>query len=340
MKVLFLSENPATQIGGIENHIRHIGKILEEGMHSVNYFSAKELATRTVVNKQIVSMKVIKKNIVSIMPDVIHVHGFSSFFVYQCLSVIKRILPNAKLIYTPHYHPFQYHNHPLFATAFFHIFLKRSFKHIDTLVVLTQNEKDFFGKYFDESKIKIIPNGITSRFALDIKERSNENSILFVGREDHNKRLDFLESQRAYFEYSQIKCHIVTNEKKVSNEIFTYYTDLSSTQLRKLYKKCTLLVVPSKYEAFSLVALEAMSYGMPVLISDRVQIKSYFSANSAFNKVFKYDDTADFIVKLESILNISNETYQQLSKKNIEFTQSFDWGIIAKKLLVIYQEES
>ncbi len=263
-------------------------------------------------------------------------HGFSSFFVYQCLSAVKKILPNAKLIYTPHYHPFRYHTHPLLASVFFHVFLKRSFKYIDTLVVLTESEKDFFVQYFDENKIKMIPNGITRSLTLRAKEKPDENSILFIGRDDHNKRLDFIESQRTYFECHHIKCHIVTNEEKVSNDIFIYYKDLSSTQLKKLYEKCTLLVVPSKYEAFSLVALEAMSYGTPILISDHVQMKSYLSDNDEFNKIFKYDDNKDFQNKLTSILQIDPKSYKELANKNIQFSKSFEWNKIVEELLVLY----
>ena len=336
MTILFLSENPHTQIGGIENHITHIGKVLEERGGSVAYLSAKELASRTVMNKQVVPMKVIEKNIVSIAPDVIHVHGFSSFFVYQCLSVIKKILPNATLVYTPHYHPFEYHNHSLLAAAFFHLLLKRSFRNIDILIVLTDNEKDFFAQYTDVEKIHIVPNGIDVERHRMAKEKPSEDTLLFVGRNDHNKRLDFIEAQREYFKRKDMRCHIVTNEKKVSDETFTYYLDLAAPQLGRLYEQCTLLAVPSKYEAFSIVALEAISYGMPVLVSDHVQIKSYFEENDTFNHVFDYDDKEDFQRKLDAMLAIDPEEYKVLSQKNIQFSKRFDWGKVVDRLSPLY----
>ncbi len=337
MKVLFLSENPHTHIGGIENHITYIGKILEEKKgYSVAYLSAKELASRTIIDKQMVPMKKIKKNIISIAPDVIHVHGFSSFFVYQCLSVVKKTVPNVKLVYTPHYHPFQYHNRPLLAAAFFHVFLKRSLKNIDILIALTEAEKDFFAQYVEEHKIHIVPNGIDSNHHMTEKEKPSSPSLLFIGRDDHNKRLDFIEMQREFFKEKGIKCHIVTDKEKNFDEVFVYYKNLSDSQLQALYEKCTLLSVPSKYEAFSIVALEAMSYGMPILISDRVQIKSYIVDGGECNQVFRYDDSRDFQNKLGKILKKDKVSYKHCSQNNILFAQKFSWQEIAKKVETLY----
>ncbi len=337
MKILFLSETPHAQIGGIENHITHIGKSLQERGHSAAYFSAKALASRTVMNKQVVPTKTIKKHLKSVASDVIHVHGFSSFFVYQCLSIVKKTVPNAKVVYTPHYHPFQYHNHPLLAAAFFHLFLKRSLKNVDVLIALTETEKDFFAQYVDKDKIHIVPNGIQVNNHITEKEKPLKDTLLFVGRDDHNKRLDFIEMQRAYFREKGIRCHIVTDTEKDDDEVFTYHKNISDLQLQALYEKCTLLSVPSKYEAFSIVALEAMSYGMPILISDRVQIKSYIADTGECNQVFRYDDSRDFQDKLEKILKKDAISYKHCSQKNILFAQKFSWQEIAKKVETLYR---
>ena len=336
MKILFISENPHTQIGGIENHITHIGKSLQARGHSVAYLSAKALASRTVMNKQVVPTKTIKKHLNSVASDVIHVHGFSSFFVYQCLSIAKKTVPNAKLVYTPHYHPFQYHNHPFLAAAFFHAFLKKSLKNVDSLIALTDTEKSFFAQYVDAHKIHIVPNGIQINNHMLEKAKPLKDTLLFVGRDDHNKRLDFIEMQREFFKEKGIRCHIVTDKEKDDDEVFIYHKNISDLQLQALYEKCTLLSVPSKYEAFSIVALEAMSYGTPILISDRVQIKSYIVDGSECNQVFRYDDSRDFQNKLGKILKKDKVSYKHCSQNNILFAQKFSWQEIAKKVETLY----
>jgi len=338
MIILFISEHSHTEIGGIANHIYNVGKTLEKQGIKIVYLNAQELSDISIFNKKIVFKRTLRKYFESILPDVVHIHGFSSFFVNVCLSVSKKILPNAKLVYTPHYHPFSYHTHPLLATLFFHAFLKKSLENIDALIALTQTEQAFFEQYINVDKIQIIPNGINIPLSVKVKKKPKKNNLLFIGRDDHNKRLDFLLNQKDIFRERAIHCNIVTDQKKLSDEVFSYYSNLSESQLEDLYRNCAVLVIPSKYEAFSIVALEAMAWGTPILISDRVQIKSYLLDKGKFNKIFRYDDASDFIEKLESILNLSAEAYQQLAKKNIEFTKSFDWGLVVKKLLLIYKE--
>lgn len=336
MKILFISEHSHHSIGGIANHITNIGKILEIQGHEIIYVNAENLHGKQLFRKKLIAPAVIKAKLKSVSPDVIHVHGFSSFFINLCLSVAKKTLPNSKLVYTPHYHPFTYHTHPLLAALFFHAFLKKNLKQIDNLIALTQTEQAFFEQYVDRDIIKIIPNGINIHVDIKAKNKPKNNNLLFVGRDDHNKHLDFVLAQRDYFIEHQISCDIVTNTDNVSDDVFTFYKNLSQLQLKELYKKSTLIVIPSKYEAFSIVALEAISCGTPVLISDRVQIKSYFDDNGIFNKVFRYDDKMDFMKKMEMILNMDSIQYEELSKKNIQLAKTFDWSFIVEKNVSVY----
>ena len=339
MTVLFVSEHPHTQIGGIEKHISHIGKILKLKGVEVHYLNAKELESFSLISKGVISLDVIKDRLVKIDPDVVHVHGFSSFFANQCLSITKKILPDTRLIYTPHYHPFKYHKHPLLAYIFFHVFLERNLRNVDILIALTDPEKEFFAHYLDTGKIAVIPNGIDIVYTDFQKNKPPQKRILFVGRNDHNKRLDFLLEQKEYFRDHQIHCDIVTDSNMVSDDVFTYHSSLTHSELADLYQNSSVLVIPSKYEAFSIVALEAMSFGVPVVLSDHVQIKSYLQDKGSFNKIFSYNNKSDFIEKLEAVLHMDSLQYQQSSKENITLAKSFDWEVIVDRLLSIYKAQ-
>lgn len=339
MTILFISEHSHIGIGGIANHINNIGKILEIQGHDIVYVNAENLHGKHLFRKKLISPTVIKAKLKSVSPDVIHVHGFSSFFVRQCLSLSKEILPNATLVYTPHYHPFRYHTRPLLATLFFHVLLKSNLKHLDTLIALTESEKDFFAPYMFADKITVIPNGITGRdFSID-KKKPTQKRLLFIGRDDHNKRLDFILAQRDYFAQHQIYCDIVTDRDNVSDDVFTFHKNLAHLQLNELYRNSMIMVIPSKYEAFSIVALEAMSFGLPVLLSDRVQIKSYLNDNEAFNMIFQYDNQNSFLEKLEKILNLSSVRYENYAAANIAFSKRFTWDAIVERIFKMYSQE-
>ena len=53
----------------------------------------------------------------------------------------------------------------------------------------------------------------------------------------------------------------------------------------------------SKYEAFSFVALEALSQGTPVVMSDRVRIADYLGLSKGYS-VYRYGDSEDFVRKV------------------------------------------
>ncbi|HGU2189508.1 TPA: glycosyltransferase, partial [Escherichia coli] len=43
---------------------------------------------------------------------------------------------------------------------------------------------------------------------------------------------------------------------------------LSADKIRNEYKSADLIIIPSRWEGFAMVPLEAMSYGVPVIASD------------------------------------------------------------------------
>ena len=60
-----------------------------------------------------------------------------------------------------------------------------------------------------------------------------------------------------------------------------------------LYKEASLLVVPSRYEAFSYVALEALQSNTPVVMSDRVRIADHLNGIKGYT-IFHYQDYKGF----------------------------------------------
>ncbi len=77
----------------------------------------------------------------------------------------------------------------------------------------------------------------------------------------------------------------------------TSHFNIPFEELCSLYAKASLLVVPSRYEAFSYAALEALSYGTPVLLSDRVRIADYLTNINGIS-IFKYQNFKEFVDKV------------------------------------------
>ncbi len=119
--------------------------------------------------------------------------------------------------------------------------------------------------------------------------------ILFVGRNESNKGMDYL-----YQIPQEYEVHCVTRGGLKRSD-FVKHENITETELRNLYESSSLVVIPSRYEAFSYVALEALSYGTPIVVSDRVEIVDYLKESQSYS-VFSYGNVVDFLSKIESTI--------------------------------------
>lgn len=329
MKVLMIADFALTRNGGIETHIQSLSHALTRGYSvEVIFFAGEELPGLFFLGKNVRYARNLKAKLAEIAPDVVHIHGFASLFVIQSL---KLCLDNGyKVVYTPHYHPFSSLKRPLVGKTFFNIFQRGLIGRSDALIALTPSEAAFFSKIKSEREVHVIPNGAS--IETGGKPRGErERAIIFVGRNDHNKRLDFLLTQERFFSESHINVHVITNELKLNAGPFLFYKDLTRVELTALYRRVSGIVIPSKYEAFSLVALEALSNKTWVLASDRVQIKDYFSG-STFYKSFEYNNEVDFQSKLTDMLSVTC-----WDENSLNFALSgFTWEKISALVLDVY----
>jgi len=143
--------------------------------------------------------------------------------------------------------------------------------------------------FVDERKICVVPNGIDLKAFdkikdcdTDILSRYNlevDNYVLFIGRLSVLKGVQYLIKafQGIKKECANLKLVIVgTGDLEgylrnlahgIKNIVFTGHVD--SSKIKKiLYDNCVAVVVPSLYEAFPMVVLEAMACSKPVIASD------------------------------------------------------------------------
>lgn len=102
-------------------------------------------------------------------------------------------------------------------------------------------------------------------------------NLLFVGRFDAPKGLDYLlenfsKCKRKDIHLFVIGDNVVGDSEKipmVNTEKVTFCGWIPHNQLNGYYKSCDAVIMPSRWEAFGLVAVEAMKYGKAVIASDQ-----------------------------------------------------------------------
>lgn len=105
-------------------------------------------------------------------------------------------------------------------------------------------------------------------------------------------------------------------------------------QLSQLYKNASLLLYPSLYEGFGLPVLEAMHFGVPVVVSNNSSLPEVAGEAGLYARA---DDVRDIAEKIETIIsdaNINNE----LIRKGHRQAEQFSWLSAANQTLGIYKE--
>jgi glycosyltransferase involved in cell wall biosynthesis len=104
------------------------------------------------------------------------------------------------------------------------------------------------------------------------------HDVLFVGRLDHRKGIDILLRAWPHInrQFPAVRLHVVGRDQRqfaqrfahLSAQQVQFHGHITAVQLTQLRQQCAIHVVPSRFESFGLVVLEAWAYGQAVIASD------------------------------------------------------------------------
>ena len=206
-------------------------------------------------------------------------------------------------------------------------------------------KKDFidFFKFKDSSKFIVIHNGVNSpdfnqkpEFLLPNNKKVN---FLLVGSFKRQKGYDiFLSSiksldheikDRAHFHICGDGLELQEFKKNVSkfklNSMISVYGHISP---HTLYLQSDVYILPSRFEGFSNSLIEALSYGLPAIVSDCPSANREVITQGFNGVFFKNLSSADLLKNILYML----ENYQEFNKNNIQLDtyERFSLGSICK----------
>lgn len=295
--------------GGIERHVRNLCNLFKSDeditlfkpeWESIKY--NKILRKNYIYNKEELVSKIDKFKIV-------HIHGYMSLMVLQFLVICHK--HKKIIIYSPHFHPFSTLNHPFLGRMFFCL-LKPYLKHITKIFTINEEDTSFFRKY--SKRVVKIPHWYELVTNCDTESciKRHPNRILFVAKNTPDKGLSYLYK----LPQNKYDIHCVTNGR-LERKDFYQHSNISDAELKQLYITASLVVCPSRYEAFSYVVLEALMNKTPILISDRVRIADYLKNISGVT-IFHYGDYDDFKKKVDKAMcqNVDIDAVMKIFSKD------------------------
>jgi len=161
----------------------------------------------------------------------------------------------------------------------FHVLENAGLKQYDNIIVTSDQIKKKVQTVTPNADIQTISNGIEKVYNTRVKR---EKYVLFLGRiEIDQKGLDLLiPAFKAFNEQKKNSYQLIiagtgdvkemtTLKKLIKNAGMTKYTKLvgrvQGNKKTDLIRKAACVVVPSRFETYSLVALEALAHGTPLV---------------------------------------------------------------------------
>ena len=207
-------------------------------------------------------------------PDIIHVHStWAGVFVRLPLFFMRK---KFKIIYQPHGWSFLMDTSQLKKKVY--IFIEKILSiTTDKIINISNYEQNKAIEYgFNKRKMVMIYNGVEDKKdtgSMKIVMDKNKINLLFVGRLDRQKGLDIFLKTYEKHEFPNIHLYVIgtsvlDNTVPKSTERTTYLGWIDSKDIDAYYQACDAVIVPSRWEGFGLVVVEAMRNSKPVIVSD------------------------------------------------------------------------
>jgi L-malate glycosyltransferase len=199
-----------------------------------------------------------------------------------------------------------------------------------------------------EAKSVIIPNGVNDFWLQNLSEpkkiKGDDISLIYVGEFSKNKNItttleviDRLREKRKEIHLTiigQYGDNAYKIQKLVSKRTHYIHSLPRITEKKELlynYRKADIFIMPSFYETFGLVYLEAMSQGLPVIYT-KDQGFAGFYMDGEIGFAVHPGNVNEIVEKLEMIIC----RYEEISKKCINEVKNFRWELIASKYIELY----
>jgi len=228
-----------------------------------------------------------------------------------------------------------------------YLFLEKKTYDINNLIISVSDllSKNIQTNYPQSWLPIIAPPGITPNFCqTKIRDKPNGEifSLLFVANGFLRKGLDVLIKSLELLNDRNIKLVVIGNGNPREINFTNACVEKNVTFIGKLdnidkfYRSADLLVHPTKGDTFGMVVLEAMSFSLPVIVSNENHcgISSYLSSSNSIvlNNHNNINELADNIKRLKD----DTKLREKISKNAFNFATSFTWDNTLKLTLEAY----
>lgn len=367
MRIVFIGQKgiPATY-GGVEKHVEDLATRLVANGHEVLVYTRKKYTSDKIKiykGVELVSIpNIATKHLDAIShtfmacldvvfrqkADVVHFHSIGPSLLSWIVKIFK---PKARLVATFHSQCYNHQKWGVFAKFFLQLGERMICSVPDKTITVSRTLTDYAARRYGKKTV-YIPNGVempTTKEADKIKRWGLErgNYIVSVSRLVRHKGVQYLIA--AYKQISTDKKLVIVGDGAFTDDYVQELKDLAGSNpniifvgnqsgevLQELFSNAYLFVQPSESEGLSIALLEAMSYGLPVLVSDILENVEIIDGVGA---VFENKNVTDLTLKLNAVLAMDETLLQEnIQKLKAIVLKNYNWDNIVREIETLYKE--
>jgi glycosyltransferase involved in cell wall biosynthesis len=234
-------------------------------------------------------------------------------------------------------------------TLLFRWIHKYLFRHCARVISLGGRLTDLLIKQgrVEKERIVIIPNAVNMPEPFTRHYDKSVLQFLFVGRFAFNKGIDILAraiqhiNQEGYAGRMQFvlvgqgpEYDRITATLKEPNVLFTGGID--DEMLSRLYRESDVFVLPTLFEGMPTVALEAMSYGLPLIITDTGATLELADEDNAL--IIEKRSVSSLVEALRTMVRMDSASRKKMSEASLQkVSRKFTWQVVAAQHVNLFQ---
>lgn len=356
MKIIEVVHTFPPQIGGIERHAYELCKNLQElgedvVVHTtgapgknepfkvVRHFGIRFPGFSSVIFVPFLWIKLAAQS-----GDIYASHGYGSLMPF--CTAIAAVATGRPFVFTVHGYP-NLSGPGRIALWLYRNTLARFILAAATKVIVVSREsKLYLEGQVDKKKIVYVPNGVdTENFKCP--PFTEGEYISYIGRLDKDKRVGMLINALAKTKKKE-KLLVAGNDEgarpgliKLAKNLHldAEFTQVNPEEVPQLYCYSKAIVLPSRYEGFSLVWLEAMSAGRPIFSTPVGQAPELFrEIYGADSEKFLFADEAGLVERLNYFEEHPDEFLELAKSAREKVEKDYSWRATAEKTLIVYEE--
>jgi len=218
----------------------------------------------------------------------------------------------------------------------------------DRIVVVHEHAKKEYAKFVDTSKLRVVPLGVNPD-EFEYQERGASKSLVAIGSLRERKGYDVLLDAVALLRRTDpgVTLHIFgqgpqeTALRQQATELgiedtVTFHGFVDQSTLKQHLADARAFVHPSRSESFSLVRLEAMANGCPVVVSD-IDGADEMVRNGTDGFVVPREDPAAIAQRARELLSDTEKAREMGRAARERVEEKYDWKKIGQQYVNIYR---